>query len=290
MLRNINLDIKFKYFYAINFKYSQRIEVKDLITIVWEMKPFSMSDEEKKIMYGLINNEPRNLNKKYEKLIKFISYFEKKKNNSKNSLIYDFTGLLNKELVELEKPRDMSSHDQGREQDRLSKNYKLTNSGLIHIFSSKFVYSPNFLVRYHQEVVLRELLYKYFELDTIRSSSAKFFVLITEYLADVSRYLLGYHRISNRSLSKEIQEDVEFNLRLFALALGFRIAILFKESNLISTPLEGDSEKAILALYQMETNMKKNLSKDSKLLNLISQAVNELEKAHAELLNGSRSN
>ncbi len=254
------------------------------------MKRISILEEEKKIIYSLLNNEQRNPNPKYEKLKRVFNFFDKKKSQSKNSIIYDFTGLLEKDLVEVEKPKDISSHDRMEEQGHVSHNYKLTNTGLIHIFSGRFAYSPYLLVKYQQEVVLRDLLYEYFELDTIRSSSAKFFVLITEYLADVSTYLIGYNKMSNDTLTKDIEEEIERNLKLFALILGFKIAILFKEANLISTTLEGDNDKGILALYQMETTMKKNLSKDVKLLNLITQVLNELETAHEELINTSRTN
>jgi hypothetical protein len=145
-------------------------------------------------------------------------------------------------------------------------------------------------VKYHNEIFLRDSLYKYFELKTIRSSSAKFFVLISEYLYDVSSYLLGYNSTAASPLTSEIKKEIERNLSLLTLVLGFKIAIQYKESNLISSAFENDGDKAVLALYEMETSMKRNLSMDKKLLNLVSNVLNEFSVAREELLNSGKTN
>ncbi|HSA75416.1 MAG TPA: hypothetical protein VLE21_04440, partial [Candidatus Nitrosocosmicus sp.] len=173
--------------------------------------------------------------------------------------------------------------DYKHNQDR--KTYKLTNIGLLYIFHGKFIYSPSLLVKYYNEIVLRDSLYKYFEIKTIRSSSAKFFVLISEYLYDVSSYLLGYNHTAASPLTSEIEKEIEHNLNLLVLVLGFKIAIQYKESNLISSTFENNSDKAILALYEMEASMKRNLSRDQKLLALVSNVLNEISVAREELLN-----
>ena len=169
----------------------------------------------------------------------------------------------------------------------LKNNYRLTSIGLICIFYNKFIYSPSLLAKYHDSIVLKELLYRYVEVDTIKSSSAKFFVLITEYLYDVSSYLIGYHRTSTNQLTLEIKREIEHQLSLFALTLGFKIAILFKESNLISASFQGDNEKAIIALHQMESTMKKILSKDSMLQKLVLDVSSEISLAREEFLSNN---
>jgi len=161
---------------------------------------------------------------------------------------------------------------------------------LLHIFRGKFIYSPSLLVKYHNEIVLRDSLYKYFELRTIRLSSAKFFVLISEYLYDVSAYLLGYNSTAASPLTSEMEKEIERNLSLLTLVLGFKIAIYYKESNLISSTFENNSDRAILALYEMETSMKRNLSRDPKLLALVSNVLDELSVSREELLNSSKTN
>jgi hypothetical protein len=90
-------------------------------------------------------------------------------------------------------------------------------------------------------------------------------------------------------LTIEIEREIEDHLNFFALVMGFKIAILFKESNLISASFESDNEKAIIALHQMETTMKRILSTDSMLQNLIVDVSNELNLAREEMLNSNRS-
>jgi hypothetical protein len=256
------------------------------------MKSVLITEDEKKVMYAFLNNEQRNPNLRYEKLKRLFSFFNKNKDHIKvsNASSYDFTGLLDKGLIELENPSAISGQNTDYKQNQGHKTYKLTNLGLLHIFHGKFIYSPSLLVKYHNEIFLRDSLYKYFELKTIRSSSAKFFVLISEYLYDVSSYLLGYNSTAASPLTSEIKKEIERNLSLLTLVLGFKIAIQYKESNLISSAFENDGDKAVLALYEMETSMKRNLSMDKKLLNLVSNVLNEFSVAREELLNSGKTN
>lgn len=250
------------------------------------MKSISITEDEKKIIYAFLNSEQRNPNLKYERLKRLFSFFNKNKDHiNVSNASYDFTGLLDKGLIELEKPPALSGQNTDYKHNQDRKTYKLTNIGLLHIFHGKFIYSPSLLVKYYNEIVLRDSLYKYFEIKTIRSSSAKFFVLISEYLYDVSSYLLGYNHTAASPLTSEIEKEIEHNLNLLVLVLGFKIAIQYKESNLISSTFENNSDKAILALYEMEASMKRNLSRDQKLLALVSNVLNEISVAREELLN-----
>lgn len=273
------------------YKYSERLEVNDLISLVWGMKSISITEAEKRTIYAILNNEQKNSNFKYDKFKRLLNLFYKNRNQIRDSnTSYDFTELLDKGLIELEKLPASSRQNTDYTHNQLSKSYKLTNLGLLNIFKAKLIYSPDLLVRYHNEIVLRDSLYKYFELNTIRSSSAKFFVLISEYLYNISSYLLGYLHTAARPLTSEIQKEIEHNLSLITLDLGFKIAIQFKESNLVSATFENNSDKAILAMYEMETAMKRILSRDQKLLSLVSNVFNELSLAREELLNLRKTN
>lgn len=255
------------------------------------MKHISITEDEKKILYNLINSEQKNPHLRYEKLRRIFSIFKKKKGQMKvSSQSYDFTSLLDKGLIELERSPVLTGQNIAEDsQNPLNNNFKLTNTGLIHIFNSKFIYSPSLLAKYYNATVLKDSLYKHFELNTIKSSSAKFFVIVTEYLYDVSSYLLGYHHDLSKQLTLEIEREMEDHLNFFALVMGFKVAILFKESNLISANFESDSEKAIIALHQMETTMKRILSRDSMFRNLVSNVSNELSLSREEMLNSTRS-
>ena len=255
------------------------------------MNDISITEDEKKLLYNLINSEQKNPHLKYEKLKRFFSIFDKKKDQRKeSSQSYDFTSLFDKGLIELERSPTLTGQNIAEDsQHPLNNNIKLTNTGLIHIFNSKFIYSPSLLVKYHNAIVLKDSLYRHFELNTIKSSSAKFFVIVTEYLYDVSSYLLGYNHGLSKQLTIDIERDMEDHLNFFALVMGFKVAILFKESNLISANFESDSEKAIIALHQMETTMKRILSRDSMFCNLVSNVSNELSLACEEMLNSTHS-
>ena len=225
--------------------------------------------------------------------MRFVTQYAPHHRNDKGkdcTTSHDFVGLIDKGLIELEKPAGLSGRNNDHMQNNVAVCYKLTNMGLLHIFNGKFIYSPGLLVRYHDEIVLKDLLYKYFDLKTIRSSSAKFFVLISEYLYDISSYLLGYRHTDSSPLTSEIIKEIEHNLNLITLILGFKVAIQFKESNLISSTFENNSYKAISALYDTEIAMKKNLSRDPKLLSLVSNVLDELSSARAELLSLSKTN
>jgi hypothetical protein len=75
------------------------------------------------------------------------------------------------------------------------------------------------------------------------------------------------------------QRDSSNKIKIFSLISGFKIAILFNENNIISSNLETNNDNVIFAIHQVETLMKKNLSKDSKFLNLLSAVSNEFNSA-----------
>ncbi|HKR73316.1 MAG TPA: hypothetical protein VJR94_04305 [Candidatus Nitrosocosmicus sp.] len=266
--------------------------MKDLISLVWRITNIPITEDEKKIIYSLINNEQKNSRLKYGKLKRFFNIFEKKKDQvNESNQSYDFTSLLEKGLIELANSPFLTGKnaDDDSRYPLNNNNYKLTSIGLIYIFYNKFIYSPSLLTKYRDSIVLKDSLYKYFELKTIELSSAKFFVLITEYLYDVSTYLLGYHRNSSTQLTLEVEREIEHHLNLLALVLGFKVAILYKESNLITSSFDGDSERAIIALLQMENTMKKILSRDLMLQNLVANVSSELSLAREEMSNSNHS-
>ena len=85
----------------------------------------------------------------------------------------------------------------------------------------------------------------------------------------------------DKPLNEDIKNEIEHKIKIFSLILGFKIAILFNENNIISSSsLEANNDKVILAIHQIETLMKKDLSKDSKFLNLLSAVSNEFSSGY----------
>ena len=79
------------------------------------------------------------------------------------------------------------------------------------------------------------------------------------------------------------QSDSSNKIKIFSLISGFKIAILFNENNIITANLDTNDDKVIFAIHQVETLMKKNLSRDSKFLNLLSVVSNEFSSGYDDI-------
>jgi len=145
------------------------------------IKHFPISDSEKRVMYNIINNRQRATNGKIKKLKNFFSFKSNKKVENPSTASVDAASLLEKGILELDNthmdssPRVVSNHQITNEKCRF------TSRGLIHIFSNRFTYSPDFLIKYNNDPFLQELLFKHFQSNTIKTSTAKFFSIITDY-------------------------------------------------------------------------------------------------------------
>ena len=62
------------------------------------------------------------------------------------------------------------------------RRYKLTSLGIFYVLSETRSYSPILLKKYKEDPVLLTLLYPYFEYDTINSTTARLYSVITQYL------------------------------------------------------------------------------------------------------------
>ena len=76
------------------------------------------------------------------------------------------------------------------------RKYQLTSAGLFYVLSETTTYPPSLLKKYGNDPILLALLYQYFEVDTIASSTGRFYSLITQYLRQCCRTnseLVGGH-------------------------------------------------------------------------------------------------
>ena len=62
------------------------------------------------------------------------------------------------------------------------RKYQLTSSGLFYVLSETVSYPPYLLKKYSDDPILLTLLYQYFEEDTIESSTARFYSIVTQYI------------------------------------------------------------------------------------------------------------
>src|SRR6185295_19011811 len=96
------------------------------------------------------------------------------------------------------------------------------------------------------------------------------------WLEDVgSRNDADYINEVTRGLSIELEWNVK--------ALGFKIAIMYIESNILSLNPKSESGDASVAYYELERNMKEILSKDKRFMALLNNVNKEFGEGYGEL-------
>ena len=165
---------------------------------------------------------------------------------------------------------------------RGARKYQLTSTGLFYVLSETRTYPPNLLKKYSNDPILLALLYEYFEVDTIASSTGRFYSLVTHYLRQCCRITLNWLEDTQNSseehknkLMSRLLFELEFNAKL----LAFRIMTLYSDSNILSLTPKSESGDSDVAYYELESHMKETLAKDNKFIEL-------LRKTNADIKNG----
>jgi len=166
--------------------------------------------------------------------------------------------------------------------------YKLTTCGLFYIFSNVTTYSPKLLVKYHDNILLKMLLYPYFEIDTIKSCTARLYSAITRYLrtcCETTLYTLNIIRSTTKTedwdrYTKGLESELEWHVK----TLGFKVAIMYNESNILGTNPDVDNDNAKVAFYELESAMKATLSKDDRFMHLLDIIQKEFGEGYKEIV------
>lgn len=254
--------------------------MNEFITLLQSVRHFPISEAEKRVLYNIINNTQRDSSNKIKRLKKFLGFTSNKMDGKFSTASVETNSLIEKGLIHsinaTKDPNPIVVMDQRPTNEKC----RLTSIGLIHIFNYKYTYSPEFLLKYHRDIFLQEVLFSHFQTDTIKVATAKFFNIITEHLTTASNYVINLSLEKDNPPNENTKNEIEHKIKIFSLILGFKIAILFNENNIISSNLETNNDKVIFAIHQVETLMKKNLSKDSKFLNLLSAVSNEFSSGY----------
>jgi len=128
-------------------------------------------------------------------------------------------------------------------------------------------------------------LYQYFEVDTIASSTARFYSVITQYLKQCCRITLNWledTQNSNEEHKNKIMNDLLFELELNAKLLAFRIIIMYSDSNILSLTPKSNTGDTEVAYYELESNMREVLSKDKKFIDLLHRTNTEFKDSYKE--------
>jgi hypothetical protein len=169
--------------------------------------------------------------------------------------------------------------------------YKLTTFGLFYIFSRMSSYPPKLLTRYQDNILLKTLLYPYFEIDTIKSCTARLYSVIIQYLrecCETTLCRLEEIRTAIKSGDRErhvkgLQSDLEWHVRI----LGFRLAIMYNESNILGSNPDVANDNTKVVFYELESTMKMLLSKDNRFINLLDSIEKEFLEGYKELSNNN---
>ena len=262
--------------------------MNEFIAILQSVKRFPISESEKRVLYNIINNTQRDSRNKIKMLKKLMGFISNRKNDNFSTVSIETNSLLEKGIIHSINTTINSNPVVNISQKQTNEEYRLTSIGLIHIFNDRYTYSPDFLLKYHNDIFLQEVLFNLFHSSTIKAATAKFFNIITDYLTTTSNYLINLSLEIDKPLSEDTKNEIEHKIKIFSLILGFKIIILFNENNIISSNLETNSDKVIFAIHEVETLMKKNLSKDSKFLILLSAVSNEFTSGYDDIIGFSR--
>jgi hypothetical protein len=172
--------------------------------------------------------------------------------------------------------------------------YVLTSSGLFYIFSNILNYPPQLLTRYQHDIILKTLLFQYFEVETIEGSTARFYSVITHYLQECCRTTLQRIDVFKKSTTMNVKEGerhtkvLESDLQWHAKVIAFKLAIMYSESNILQmvNPDDAANDSATVAMYELESTMKTILSKDNKFMQLLEIVYTDFGDGYKVLMKG----
>jgi len=166
--------------------------------------------------------------------------------------------------------------------------YRLTTNGLFYIFSNIMSYPPKLLIKYEDNIILRTLLYPYFETNTIKCCNASLYLAITQYLQQCCQTTLTAIDTITSFVSVQHNDKcvkkLAYDLRWHSKTLGFKLSIMYNEANMLMTGREVANDSAKVALYELENAMKTLLSKDERFMQLLSSVEKEFREGYKELM------
>ena len=165
------------------------------------------------------------------------------------------------------------------------RKYQLTSTGLFYVLTETVSYPPSLLKKYSDDPILKTLLFQYFEVDTIASSTARFYSIIVHYLKQCCRTTLNW--LEDTQNSDEDRKNKMMNLLLLELALNakllaLRIIIMYSDSTILSLTPKSKTGDPDVAYYELESNMKEILAKDSKFIEHLHRTNAEFKSGYKE--------
>jgi hypothetical protein len=168
-----------------------------------------------------------------------------------------------------------------------SANYKLTEQGIFYLLSELEEYPPVLLIKYPESIVLQTLIYQFFDAQTIKRCTANMYSEITKYLkqcctATIARLDSLKSSPTEDDLNERIKE-LELDLTWLAKILVLKLAIMYSEAGILRSTAGMTKDNAKVAMYELENDMKRVLSKDNKFGKILDTAYSELSEGHQEI-------
>jgi hypothetical protein len=173
---------------------------------------------------------------------------------------------------------------------RGTRKYQLTSIGLFYVLNETRTYPPSLLKKYSDDPILKALLYQYFEVDTISTSSGRFFSLITHYLRQCCRITLNWledTQNSNEEHKNKLMNDLLLELELNAKLLALRILITYSDSNILTHTPKSESGDSDVGHYEIESSMKETLTRDKKFIELLHKTNTDFKNGFKEFTNSN---
>jgi hypothetical protein len=170
------------------------------------------------------------------------------------------------------------------------RKYQLTSTGLFYVLTETVSYPPSLLKKYSDDPILKTLLFQYFEVDTIASSTARFYSIITQYLKQCCRTTLNW--LEDTQNSDEDRKNKMMNLLLLELALNakllaLRIIIMYSDSTILSLTPKSKTGDPDVAYYELESNMREILIKDGRFTDHLHKTNADFKSGYKEFTHSS---
>jgi len=245
------------------------VDYNDYFAALSKYKKVEVSEQEKALLFKIMNDLDIT-----GQLGSYLKFRDKDHSVEIQSLAMRLIG---KGLLEEKKSRLL----------RGLRRYKLTSLGIFYVLSETRSYSPILLKKYKEDPVLSTLLYPYFEYETVNSTTARLYSAITQYLRQCCK-ITGYWLedvggSKNAEYDGEMIKSLSLDLEWNAKVLGFKIAIMYIESIILSSNPTSESDDASVAYYELEHNMKETLSMDKKFMALLNNVNKEFGEGYREL-------
>ncbi len=130
--------------------------MNEFITLLQSVKHFPISESEKRVLYNIINNTQRDSSNKIKRLRKFFGFISNRMDENSSTASVETNSLIEKGMIHSINTTIDPNPTVVINQKPTNEKCRLTSIGLIHIFNDKYTYSPDFLLKYPNDIFLQK--------------------------------------------------------------------------------------------------------------------------------------